>query len=128
LEAYLDNLEATEKFVPDLLIVDYPDLMDLQAGKSGQYRHGLAEVYKNLRGVSVSRNMALAVPTQINRAGSGAKYVGRKNVSEAYSKIADADVVISYSQTELEHKLHLARLAVIAGRNDADNITVVVSQ
>jgi hypothetical protein len=128
LEAYLDNLEITQRFVPDLLIVDYPDLMDLGVSGSGQYRHGLAEVYKNLRGIAVARNMALAVPTQSNRAGSGAKFVGRKNVAEAYSKIADADVVLTYSQTDLEKKLHLARLAVVAGRNDEDNITVVLSQ
>jgi hypothetical protein len=72
--------------------------------------------------------MALAVPTQSNRAGSGVKFVGRKNVAEAYSKIADADVVLTYSQTDLEKKLHLARLSVVAGRNDEDNITVVLSQ
>lgn len=128
LEAYMDNLEITEKFVPDLLIVDYPDLMDLKVGNGGQYRHALAEVYKNLRGVCVARNMALGVPTQANRAAAGAQFVGRKNVSEAYSKIADADVAITYSQTEMEKALGLARLSIVAGRNDADNITVVLSQ
>lgn len=127
LEAYLDNLETTEHFVPDLLIVDYPDLMDLES-TSNQYRIGLAEVYKRLRGIAVARNLALAVPTQSNRAGSGAKFVGRRNVAEAYSKIADADVVITYSQTELEKKLRLARASVVAGRNDEDNITVVLAQ
>jgi hypothetical protein len=127
LEGYLDNLEATEQFVPDLLIVDYPDLMDLQTD-SQQYRIGLANVYKRLRGIAVARNMALAVPTQSNRAGSGAKFVGRKNVAESYTKIADADVVLTYSQTDLEKKLHLARLSVIAGRNDEDNVTVVLAQ
>lgn len=128
LEAYLDNLEQTEKFVPDLLIVDYPDLMKLNTGGGGQYRHGLAEVYKNLRGVAVARNIGLACPTQSNRAGADAKTVGRTNVSEAYSKIADADSVITYSQTEMEKKLGLARLKVVAGRNDEDNLSVVLSQ
>lgn len=128
LEAYMDNLEITEKFSPDLLIVDYPDLMNLKVGGSGQYRHALAEVYKNLRGVAVARNTALAVPTQANRAGATAKTVGRTNVSEAYSKIADADAVLTYSQTEMEKTLGLARLSVIAGRNDEDNISVVISQ
>lgn len=128
LEAYMDNLEQTEGFIPDLLIVDYPDLMNLQAGNAGQFRHALGDVYKNLRGVAVARNMALAVPTQSNRAGSKSKTVGRTNVSEAYSKIADADVVVTYSQTEMEKSLGLARLSVVAGRNDEDNITVVLSQ
>jgi len=128
LEAYLDNLEVTEKFVPDLLIVDYPDLMNLKLGSNGQMRHALGEVYKRLRGVGVARNLALACPTQSNRAGSKAKKVDRTNVSEAYSKIADADVVVTYSQTEMEKQLGLARLSVVAGRNDADNLTVVLSQ
>lgn len=128
LEAYMDNLEQTEGFVPDLLIVDYPDLMNLQAGNTGQFRHALGDVYKNLRGVAVARNIALACPTQSNRKGSEQKSVGKTNVSEAYSKIADADVVVTYSQTEMEKLLGLARLSVVAGRNDADNITVVLSQ
>ena len=127
LEAYLDNLETVNKFGPELLIVDYPDLMDLEQ-RGGDFRHALANVYKRLRGVAVQRNMALAVPTQSHRAASGAKVVGRKAVSESYTKIADADVVVTYSQTELEKKLHLARLSVVAGRNDEDNITVVLSQ
>lgn len=127
LEAYLDNLEATEGFVPDLLIVDYPDLMEIP-NAGGQLRHGLGAVYKGLRGVAVARNVALACPTQSNRAGSGVKTVGRTNVSEAYSKIADADAVVTYSQTEMEKKLGLARLKVVAGRNDEDNLTVVLAQ
>jgi replicative DNA helicase len=127
LEAYLDSLEMTQGFVPDLLIVDYPDLMKIPGG-AGQLRHGLSEVYKRLRGVAVARNLALAVPTQSNRGGATAKTVNRTNVSEAYSKIADADMALTYSQTELEKKLGLARLRVEAGRNDEDKITVVLSQ
>lgn len=128
LEAYLDNLEATERFTPDLLIVDYPDLMKLSVGAGGQYRHGLSETYKNLRGVAVARNAALACPTQGNRDAAKAKFVSRTNVSEAYSKIADADIVMAYSQTAFEKEQGLARLSIIAGRNDEDNITVVLSQ
>lgn len=128
LEAYLDNLESTERFVPDLIIVDYPDLMKLSVGPGGQYRHGLAETYKNLRGVAVARNAALACPTQGNREAAKAKFVSRTNVSEAYSKIADADIVMAYSQTSFEKDQGLARLSIIAGRNDEDNVTVVLSQ
>lgn len=125
LEAYLDNLEVTEKFVPDMIIVDYPDLMKMAGNER---RHSLGDTYKRLRGIAVARNCAMVVPTQSNRDGSGAKKVGRTNVSEAYTKIADADVVVTYSQTETEKALSLARLSVVAGRNDDDNFTVVLSQ
>jgi len=125
LRAYLDNLEVSEKFIPDLLVVDYPDLMKLD---KDNYRLALDEVFKELRGLAVSRNIALAVVSQSHRSAAKAKQVGVENVAEAYSKIAHSDVVITYTQTAAEHKLGLARLHVAAGRNDRDKFTVVISQ
>ena len=125
LSAYLDNLEVTEKFAPDLLIVDYPDLMKLDKAEP---RFSLDELYKNLRGLAVERNIALAVVSQSHRGAARAKLVRADNVAEAYVKTAHADTSITYTQTMAEHKLGLARLHVAAGRSDADKFTVVISQ
>jgi DnaB-like helicase C terminal domain len=125
LRAYLDNLEATEKFVPDLLIVDYPDLLKMD---KDNYRLELDQVFKELRGIAVSRNIALAAVSQSHRSAAKAKQVGIDNVAEAYSKIAHSDTVITYTQTAQEHKLGLARLYVAAGRNDEDKFVIVISQ
>jgi hypothetical protein len=125
LEAYLDGLENTERFVPDLLIVDYPDLMKLD---KDNYRLSIDEVYKELRGLGGNRNMAIAVVSQSHRAAARAKHVSSDNVAEAYSKVAHADCIITYNQTMAEKKMGLARLFVSGGRNDEDQITVVVSQ
>ncbi len=125
LRAYLDNLEASEKFVPDLLIVDYPDLLRLD---KDNYRLALDEAFKELRGLAVSRNIALAAVSQSHRSAAKAKQVGVENVAEAYSKIAHSDVVITYTQTAAENKLGLARLYVAAGRNDKDKFSLVISQ
>ena len=125
LRAYLDNLETTERFIPDLLVLDYPDLMKVD---KANYRLSLDEIYKDVRGIGVERNMAIAAVSQSNRSASKSKVVGTDNVAEAYTKIAHADVAITLSQTPAEHALGLARLFVGAGRNDADKITVVISQ
>lgn len=125
LRAYLENLEATQKFTPDLLIIDYPDLMKLD---KNNFRLSLDEVYKDLRGIAVERNLALAVVSQSNRSAAKAKTVSGDNVSEAYSKIAHADCAITMSSTKAERQLGLARLLVTAGRNDADGCTIVISQ
>ncbi len=125
LVAYLDHLEQAEKFVPDLLIVDYPDLMKLP---KDNMRLAVDEVYKELRGLMVSRNIAGAVVSQSHRAAATAKQVGMENVAEAFSKIAHCDVAITYSQTVHERRLGLARLHVAKGRNDSDKFTVVISQ
>lgn len=125
LEAYLDNLEASEQFVPDLLIIDYPDLMRLD---KDNYRLALDEVFKDIRGILVKRNIAGAVVSQSHRAASKAKLVRADNVAESYSKIQHADAVLTFSQTAHERKLGLARLHVAAGRNDESHITIVISQ
>jgi len=125
LEAYLDSLESNERFIPDLLIVDYPDLMNVD---KNNYRLSIDEIYKDIRGLLVTRNMAGAVVSQGNRLSEKAKNVGSDHVAEAWSKIAHADVIITYNQTVAEHKMNLARLHVAGGRNDEDKITLIVSQ
>jgi len=125
LSAYLDNLAATQGFSPDLLIVDYPDLMRLDRAEP---RFSLDELYKNLRGLAVERNIALAVVSQSHRGAARAKLVRADNVAEAYVKTAHADTTITYTQTMAEHKLGLARLHVAAGRNDQDKFTIAISQ
>jgi replicative DNA helicase len=125
LESYLDGLESNERFIPDLLLVDYPDLMKLDASNM---RLEVDQVYKELRGIFVSRNMAGAIVSQGNRSSEKAKNVTSGMVAEAWSKIAHADCIITYNQTEAEHKLGLARLYVSGGRNDEDKISLVISQ
>lgn len=125
LTAYMDHLEQTERFVPDLLVIDYPDLMKLD---KSEYRLSLDELYKDIRGILISRNIAGAVVSQSHRGAAKAKQVGAENVAEAYSKIAHADTILTLSQTAAEKQLGLARLHVAAGRNDADGLTIVISQ
>lgn len=125
LRAYMDHLEHSERFVPDLVLLDYPDLMKQD---TDNLRVSLDHTMQGLRGIAVERNMAMAVVSQSNRAGAKSKQLDATAVAEAYSKIAHADTTITYSQSKQERKMGLARLFVAAGRNDEDKITVVVSQ
>ncbi len=123
--AYLDSLEMTRKFVPDLLIIDYPDLMKID---SGVHRIDLGRIYKELRGIAVERNIAVACASQANRAGMSATTVRDEHVAEDISKIATADCVLTYSQTDSEKEQGLARIYVANGRNDEDRFTLLISQ
>jgi replicative DNA helicase len=125
LEAYLDNLEQTERFTPDLLIVDYPRLMKLDPTN---IRLDLDQAFMDIRGIAVKRNLAAAVVSQSHRAAAKSKQVGAENVGEAYGTVANSDTNITYTQTPQERKLGLARLFVAAGRSDQDKISIVISQ
>lgn len=125
LEAYLTMLERVEHFMPDLLIVDYADLMRLD---TKNYRHEVGETYKQLRGIAVKRNIALATASQTNKASSTAKLITAADVAEDYSKIATVDTAITFNQTATERRLGLARLFVAAGRNEEDQFSILISQ
>lgn len=125
LDAYLDQLEALHNFVPDLLIVDYPDLMKFDK------RNPIAElgaIFEQLRGRAVQRNMAVAAPTQSNRLGEKAKKIRGYHIAGDISKMATADNAFTFSRTEDEKGLGLARLYAAKGRNDEDGFTVLISQ
>jgi replicative DNA helicase len=125
LDLYLDTLERVHGFIPHMVIVDYPDLMKVS---SEHMRTDIGQVFQDIRGIGVSRNIAMVAPTQGNRIAAKAKLVDDTMVAEDFSKIATADNVVTYSQTAEEKRLGLARLFVSNGRNDEDKITILLSQ
>lgn len=125
LDAYLDLLESAQGFIPDVVIVDYADNMKLD---TRDYRHALSILYKDLRGIAMRRHLAMATASQINRDGAGARTSTGENIAESYDKVAHADVLLTYNQTEVEHRLNLARLYVAKGRTDRDRFSVLVAQ
>jgi hypothetical protein len=125
LEGYMDYLEAEHKFVPGVLIVDYPDLMKQE---SKDLRTSIGRTFVDLRGIASKRNLALFTPTQGNRSTIGAKRTRSKDVSEDISKVFTADNVIVLQRTEAEERMGLARLAVGHARGTRGNVEVLITQ
>lgn len=125
LRSYLDFLETVHKFIPNVLIIDYPDLFKLD---TRDLRISLGRVFVDLRGLAGERNLALLTPTQSGRDSIGAKRVSSKNVTEDISKVFTADTVLTYSQTVEEHKLGLGRLIVEHARNAPKGSQILLSQ
>lgn len=125
LERYLEQLMVIDRFVPDLVIVDYPDLMKISADK---FRLNLGGIYKDLRGLAVERNFALGAASQSNRGSVDKMTITEGDVGEDFSKIAISDVVFSYNQTPEERSQNMARIFVVAARNDRDKFDVKITQ
>jgi replicative DNA helicase len=125
LEAYLDSMEIAEKFIPDMVIIDYPALMRLRAE---HYTHDLGQVVVGLRGIAVKRNLAMLILAQGNRASESAETVGSDSIAGDISIISTCDVALTHSQTQAERQLGLARLLVSQARNDEDRFSILVSQ
>lgn len=125
LERWLDGLEASENFIPDMILLDYPQLMKLDPR---DLRGSYGRIAVELRRIAGERNLAMCAVMQSNRQGEQAKLLQSHHVAEDISQIATADTIITYNRTEAERRLGLARLHVAGGRNDKDGFTVLISQ
>jgi replicative DNA helicase len=125
LKVYMDTLERTKKFIPDILIIDYPDLMKIQGP---DVRIATSKIYKDLRGLAVERNISLITASQGNRVSASAKVITDSMIAEDFSKIATADNVLTLNQTEDEKSMGLMRIFVSNARNSEDKFTFIVTQ
>jgi hypothetical protein len=121
---YLDSLKRERGFVPDLIVLDYAELMKIDAQL---LRIDTGRLYKELRGIS-GAGYALVSASQGNKESANAKVVDSTNVAEDWSKVGTADMVITYSQTIEEYRLGLARIFTPKARDAGDRFMTLISQ
>jgi DnaB-like helicase C terminal domain len=125
LRGYLNNLELVEKFIPDLVILDYMGRVktDLK-----NHRLNLGAEFEDFRGLCIERHMAGATAHQVNKTGALSNQVRSTHVSEDFSFIMTADNILTYSASEAEINLGLARLYVAKARSEKDHFGVIITQ
>jgi hypothetical protein len=122
----LDHLERSESFKPDIVILDYVNLMEI--GDVRQHRLSLGRLCVTLRGVAVMRKLAMVTATQTNRLSATAKVVSGTHVAEDWSMLGTADTVVAYTQSPQERERNMARIYVDAARNAPDKWIAQISQ
>jgi replicative DNA helicase len=125
LNAYMDHLESLYNFIPDVVMIDYPDLMNIDGAN---LRVDTGQIFKQLRGIAVERNCAVVVPSQTNRVGEDVKLITRRHLAEDFSKVMIADNLITFNQTKKEREDGIARLYVDKGRNDRTGDLILIAQ
>jgi len=125
LASYLDYLEQVEGFIPNVLIVDYPDLMKVDPKN---YRLDIGYNYEGVRGIGVARNLAVVVPSQGSRISLNARHVKSSMAAEDIRKVNAADNVLTYSCTKYESQQNIARLSVEHARYGTKGHTILLSQ
>jgi hypothetical protein len=128
LSGYLDMLEQVDRFVPDILLLDYARLMKLPTSNAKDYRIGVGHNMEKLRALAVERNLALVTADQLNRTGHDAKQARSSHIGEDWSQVHTADVVLTHSATDAEKRRGLCRIYVDHARTEADKFGIIVSQ
>ena len=132
LQAELAELRTLRKWVPDLIIVDYGDL--LHAPGENEYQrqktafrqlHSLAEK----QAFPGHRGYAVLSPSQAQRPTKGADtklhWLRQGQISDSYEKVRVADYLLTLNRTNEEKEQGKIRLLLDKNRHGEDNVRII---
>lgn len=123
MKSYLTSLRVTHGMEPDLVVVDYPDLMK-PSRQYNERRTELELLYEELRGMAQELNCAVWGASQTNRGALSKEVVTIADLAESFGKAAVADFMVALSQTEKEKERGELRYFIAKSRNGQSDITL----
>jgi len=121
LQAHIEQLRMVG-FIPDIIVVDYADLMRSTDKHDNTYAEQGA-VYQELRGMAGEMKIPIWTASQSQRSAIEEEIIQADKIAESYQKVMVSDFVMSASRT-LEHKAkNEGRIHVIKNRFGMDGVT-----
>ncbi len=123
LRALLVQLRNYEEFSPDVIIIDYLEL--LRPTRENQHEYQAQQrIAEELRGLAMEEKVLLWTATQTNRMGRAVKIITDTELGDSYGKIRTCDFAISLNQNEEEFDAGRMRAYVVKSRNGRPRFTV----
>jgi len=116
IRALLVQLKLHHEFVPEILIVDYLELLRPNRQIDAEYM-AQERIAQELRGLAMEHNLLVWTATQTNRSGKKVATITDAELGDSYGKIRPADWAISLNQTEEEYEKGRMRVYVVKARD-----------
>ena len=126
IRSYLNQLQSYEDFEPDVVILDYMELLRPLRDGMSEYE-GQQRIAEELRGMAVEKDILLWTATQTNRAGRSANIITDEHLGDSYGKFRVVDLAISLNQDEEEFDEGLMRTYVMKARNGKARFLIPMS-
>lgn len=117
IEALLDYWEQQEGFVPDLIVIDYADIMAPEDTRQ-EFRHQENERWQAMRALSQKRHCAVITATQTDAASYSQESIREKNYSEDKRKYGHVTAIWTLNQTPREKDQGIMRIGKMFVRED----------
>lgn len=119
----LVQLHNYDEFDPDVVIIDYLELMRPIREVQQEY-HAQQKVAEEVRGIAMEFNNLIWTATQTNRQGRMVKVITDAELGDSYGKIRTCDFAMSLNQSEEEFDNGTMRGYVVKSRNGRPRFTV----
>ena len=121
IRSYLQRLQATKDFMPDIVCVDYADLLRGAKGYSDK-RFELEGNYEELRSLAQEFKIVILTADQTNRSGLDMEVVTIGQIGESYAKATVCDLIMTVSRTMDDKQSNTGRLFVAKSRMGRDGM------
>ena len=105
LETCLANLEYYDNFVPDVIVIDYADIIK---SHGRDYRHNLNEIWVRLRGWAQQRNCLVVTASQTSKQ-AFTRDAKLGDVAEDMRKLATVTKMMALNQNDIEKQMGVMR-------------------
>jgi len=109
IEGILEKWEVEDGFIPDVILIDYADILAPEDPKKGE-REQVNDTWKALRRLSQEKHVLVIAPTQADAGSYGKETQDMSNFSEDKRKMAHVTGMLGLNQTPREKNLEVMRL------------------
>tara|TARA_Y100000992_G_scaffold301209_1_gene271540 strand:+ start:9214 stop:10572 length:1359 start_codon:yes stop_codon:yes gene_type:complete len=122
IQQHIDKMIATDNR-PDVIIVDYADLLLSYSNKSDSTYAEQGGVYIDLRGLSGELGIPVWTASQTNRSAIDSEVIEADKIADSYAKVMNADFIMSWSRKSKDKLNNTARAHIMKNRFGPDGIT-----
>lgn len=116
---HLSSLNRESGFVPDLILIDYADIMKPLVNYV-EKRHSLTSIYEGVRALSMELNVPIWTASQTSRMSINKNEFDLSSISESLGKAQTADIIVGVARTDADKLAKKAKLMVMKNRNGQD--------
>lgn len=121
LRTHVDKLASTQKFIPDVIIVDYAGIMR-SSDRHELLRMELKKVMEELRALATDLDVPLWTAIQSNKEGAQSDIVDLTNMAEGYSQAHVADFVLGLMRKSAQKATGFGNIFIAKNRAGMDGI------
>lgn len=122
IESHIKQLESNNDFIPDLIIIDYPDLLKPRKSRK-ESKEEIDDIYTDLKGMAKDLKIPFVCPSQINRMGAKDEIIEGDKVAGSFQKTMIADLSISLSRKRKDKINGTGRFHIMKSRLGPDGQT-----
>jgi replicative DNA helicase len=122
IESHIEKMTAAGN-KPDLVIIDYADLLLSTTNKSDSTYGEQGGVYIELRGMGGMLGIPVWTASQTNRSAIDSEVIEADKVADSYAKVMNADFIMSISRKSKDKLNNTARFHIMKNRFGQDGLT-----